>query len=47
MGARTERMKRALQVTSVARQKSLLRVLRELGVVGERPATREGAVEFR
>jgi len=47
MGARTERVKRALQVTSVARQKSLLRVLRELGVVGERPATREGAVEFR
>ena len=40
-------MKRALQVTSVARQRSLLRVLRELGVVGERPATREGAVEFR
>jgi len=47
MGGRTERVKRALQVTSVARQKSLLRVLRELGVVGERPATREGAVEFR
>ena len=47
MGRRTERMKRALQVTSVARQRSLLRVLRELGVVGQRPATREGAVEFR
>jgi predicted unusual protein kinase regulating ubiquinone biosynthesis (AarF/ABC1/UbiB family) len=42
-----ERMKRARQVTSVARQRSLLRVLRELGVVGQRPATREGAVEFR
>jgi hypothetical protein len=27
MGRRTERMKRALQVTSVARQRSLLRVL--------------------
>jgi predicted unusual protein kinase regulating ubiquinone biosynthesis (AarF/ABC1/UbiB family) len=40
-------MKRARQVTSVARQRSLLRVLRELGVVGQRPATREGAVEFR
>jgi ubiquinone biosynthesis protein len=47
MGRRTERMKRARQVTSVARQRSLLRVLRELGVVGQRPATREGAVEFR
>jgi ubiquinone biosynthesis protein len=47
MGPRTERMKRALQVTSVARERRLLRVLRELGVVGERPATREGAVEFR
>jgi ubiquinone biosynthesis protein len=47
MGRRTERMKRALQVTSVARQRSLVRVLRELGVVGQRPATREGAVEFR
>ena len=47
MGARTERWKRAREVTSVARQRKLLRVLRELGVVGERPATREGAVEFR
>jgi predicted unusual protein kinase regulating ubiquinone biosynthesis (AarF/ABC1/UbiB family) len=47
MGARTERMKRALQVTSVARQRKLLRVLRELGLVGERPATREGAAELR
>ena len=47
MGRRTGRMKRALQVTSVARQRSLLRVLRELGAVGRRPATREGAVEFR
>jgi ubiquinone biosynthesis protein len=47
MGARTERMRRALQVTSVARQRKLLRVLRELGLVGERPATREGAAEFR
>ena len=47
MGRRTEQMKRARQVTSVARERSLLRVLRELGVVGQRPATREGAVEFR
>ena len=47
MGARTQRVKRALQVTGVARRRRLLRVLRELGVVGRRPATREGAVEFR
>src|SRR5436305_3329315 len=47
MGARLERARRALQVTSVARRSGLLRVLRELGVVGERPATREGAEEFR
>ena len=31
----------------MARNRRLLRVLRELGVVGDRPATREGAVEFR
>src|SRR5207247_10617834 len=37
----------ALPVTGVARRRRLLRVLRELGVVGSRPATREGAVEFR
>ena len=30
-----------------ARRQRLLRVLREVGLVGERPATREGAVEFR
>ena len=47
MGPRTQRVKRALQVTGVARRRRLLRVLRELGVVGSRPATREGAVEFR
>src|SRR6476619_5884498 len=47
MGARTERLKRALHVTRVARRTGLLRVLREIGVVGERPATREGAREFR
>ena len=34
-------------MTRVARRSGLLRVLRELGVVGTRPATREGAVEFR
>ena len=47
MGARLQRARRALQVTRVARNRRLLRVLHELGVVGERPATREGAVEFR
>src|SRR6266508_3519216 len=44
---RFERTKRALHVTRVARRSGLLRVLRELGVVGRRPATREGAQEFR
>jgi ubiquinone biosynthesis protein len=39
--------RRALEVTRVARRTHLLRVLREVGVVGERPPTREGAVRFR
>jgi ubiquinone biosynthesis protein len=47
MGARIERAKRALYVGRVARRGGLLRVLRELGVWGNRPATREGAQEFR
>src|SRR3954471_7256557 len=47
MGARAERFKRAVEVTKVARRSRLLRVLREVGVVGGRPATREGAVRFR
>src|ERR671933_2019328 len=47
VGARTQRAKRALQVTRVARRGGLLRVLREVGVVGDRPATQEGAQEFR
>jgi ubiquinone biosynthesis protein len=47
MGVRTERLKRALYVGRVARRTGLLRVLRELGVWGNRPATREGAQEFR
>jgi ubiquinone biosynthesis protein len=47
MGARTRRWRRALQVTRVARRTGLLRVLAEIGVVGDKPATREGAVEFR
>jgi ubiquinone biosynthesis protein len=47
MGARTRRWRRALQVTRVAQRSGLLRVLGEIGIVGDRPATREGAVEFR
>src|SRR3982750_478126 len=47
MGARTERLKRALHVARVARRGRLFRVLREIGVVGERPATVESAREFR
>ncbi len=40
-------MKSAVRVARVARKSKLLRVLSEIGVVGERPATREGAKEFR
>src|SRR5437764_10070985 len=47
VGARTQRARRALEVTRVARRSGLLRVLREIGVRGERPATREGARSFR
>jgi predicted unusual protein kinase regulating ubiquinone biosynthesis (AarF/ABC1/UbiB family) len=47
MGMRTRRVRRALEVTRIARRGRLLRALRELHVVGERPATREGAQEFR
>src|SRR5438309_10451270 len=47
MGVTTERLKRALYVGRVARRTGLLRVLRELGVWGNRQATREGAREFR
>lgn len=47
MGARIERAKRALYVTRVARKSGLFRVLREIGVVGERAPTAEGARNFR
>lgn len=47
VGARAQRLKRAVEVTRVARRSGLRRVLREVGVVGERPATREGAEAFR
>lgn len=39
--------KRALEVTMVARRTYLLRVLPEVGVVGGKQATREGAIRFR
>ncbi len=47
MGDRFERAKRALYVGRIARHGGLLRVLRELDVWGSRPATLEGAQEFR
>src|SRR5215213_9204433 len=47
MGARTARLRRAVHVARVARRGSLFRTLREIGVVGSRPATREGARAFR
>ena len=47
VGARAQRLRRAVEVTRVARRSGLRRVLREVGVVGERPATREAAREFR
>jgi len=47
VGARFQRAKRALEVMRTARRRRLLRVLREVGLVGDRPATSEGAVEFR
>jgi ubiquinone biosynthesis protein len=47
MGLRTQRLKRAAYVGRVARRGGLPRVLRELGVWGNRPATRDGAQEFR
>ena len=47
MGTRLRRLGRAVHVTRVARHGHILRVLREIGVVGERPATADGAREFR
>jgi ubiquinone biosynthesis protein len=41
------KVRRAFELTRVARRTHVLRVLREVGVVGERPATREAAVRFR
>ena len=47
MSARFERARRALTVTRVARRTGLRRSLAEIGVVGRREATREGAEAFR
>jgi len=44
---RTRRLRRTVEVARVARRSKLNRVLREVGVVGGRPATREAAQEFR
>jgi ubiquinone biosynthesis protein len=41
------KVQRALELTAVARRSHLLRVLREVGALGDKPATREGAVRFR
>ncbi len=41
------KIKRTLELTAVARRTHVLRVLREVGVVGDAPATREGATRFR
>jgi ubiquinone biosynthesis protein len=41
------KVRRALELTLVARRAHLVRVLREVGVVGGKPATQEGAVAFR
>jgi ubiquinone biosynthesis protein len=47
VGARTERARRALQVTRVAQRSGIRRVLAEIGVRGKREATRESARSFR
>jgi ubiquinone biosynthesis protein len=47
VGARLERARRALYVGRVARRSGILRVLAEIGVVGQRDATLEGARNFR
>ena len=47
MGSRLERARRALTVGRVAQQSGLRQILAEIGVVGRREATREGAQAFR
>jgi ubiquinone biosynthesis protein len=46
-GTRRRRLRRALEIGRLARRGKLLRVLGEIGVVGDRTATREGAEELR
>jgi ubiquinone biosynthesis protein len=41
------KIRRALELTRVAQRSHLLRILREVGVVGDKPATREQARRFR
>ena len=41
------KLRRAVEVGRVARRGRLLRVLGEVGVVGDKPATPEGARAFR
>jgi ubiquinone biosynthesis protein len=45
--AESGKVRRAFEVSRVARRTHLLRILREVGVVGHREATREAAVRFR
>lgn len=47
MGRRRERLSRALEVFRTARRGKLLRVLREVGLAGDRTATPEAARELR
>lgn len=47
VGARFERTRRALTVTRIARRSGIVRVLAEIGVVGNREATRDQAQSFR
>jgi predicted unusual protein kinase regulating ubiquinone biosynthesis (AarF/ABC1/UbiB family) len=47
VGARIQRARRALYITRVASHAGIRRVLAEIGVRGEREATREGARAFR
>jgi len=44
---RAKRLRRAVEVARVARRSKLTRVLREIGVAGGRPPTRDAAQEFR
>ncbi len=47
MAPRAKRLRRAVEVARVARRSKLTRVLREIGVAGGRPPTRDAAQEFR